>query len=201
MDEFNSTVNGILDPVFDNDFILGTLRVFLVLYGGLAAPKLPLSWSPYFANTYTRILVMIFIIWIFNKDPTVAVLVAVGYYLSIHYLLNAGLQWASQTGIVPQELSSLISGGGGPTIKPSSVIQAEAALMQESLAASKATGYVTPPEAVVSGPVSTGAVAGIPTIPSGTAANVPSMMATDPKGGVPVAFTPDHIYDLAVAPR
>ena len=160
-------------PFADNDFALSALKIFLTVYGGLAAPKIPLSWSPYFANTYTRILVMMLIIWFFNKDPAVAVLVAVSYYLSIHYLLNKGLQYTAQTGLVPPELSVLVSGGAGPSIKPTSVIQAEAALMQDSVTALRATGFVTPPEAVVSGPV--------PTIPSGTPANVSSMMATYPE--------------------
>jgi hypothetical protein len=198
---FNDTVNDFLDPIFANPAILSTVKLFLVLYGALAAPKLPLMFGPYFANSYFRMAFMAFIIWIANKDPALAVVIAVGYALSMNYFVQNGLQQVSQTGVVSPDVAIVISGGGGPSIKPQSVIQAEAHLMQASVNNAKATGYVTPPEAVLtSGPPSTSSNAGIPVIPAGQPATNPSMMAVNPEGGVPHAFTPDSVHDLAVAP-
>lgn len=203
LEDFNSTVNGILDPIFDNEMSVAALRLFLAIYGGLAAPKIPVSWGPYLANSYVRILVMVGIIWIFNKDPATAILVAVSYFLTMHYLMKNSLKQVSQTGVVSPEVTILVSGGGGPTIKPASVIKAEATLMQSSLESKKTHGFTTPPQALISsGPTaSTGTNAS--TIPSGTSANVSSMMSLEPdnEGGVPLAFTPDAVHDLAAAPN
>jgi len=202
IDAFNDTVNGILDSVFANDTTVSILRLFLALYGGLAAPQVPPAWAPYLANSWIRMLVMILIIYIFNKDPATAILVAVGYYLTMHYLMKNSLAQVAQTGVVSQDIAVLISGGSGPTIKPSSVIQAEAEMMQSSVNASKATGFVVPPEAMMaSGAPSTASNAGIPTLPSGTPANVSSMMSIQPETDVPLAYTPDDVHDLAIAPK
>jgi len=201
--EFNDTVNSILMPVVSDNYVFSFLSLFLVLYGGYAAPKFPLQWSSYASNTWVRMLVMVLILWSFKKDPATGILIAVCYYLTLHYLVKSGLDSIAQTGVVSPEIALLLTGGSGPTIKPASVVQSEVALMQASVNQARAPGYVTTPEAVLSsGPVSTGAVASIPTIPSGTPANSSSMMASDPEGGgVPLAFTPDEVHDLAVAPR
>lgn len=203
LDDFNDTVNGFMDPFTSNEYIFTALNIFLVLYGSLAAPKIPISWSPYFANTWIRILVMIMIVWIFNKDPATSIMVAVSYYLTMHYLMKNSLNSIAQTGVVTPEIALLMSGGSGPTIKPASVVKSEAALMQASVDQARAPGFVTTPEALLSsGPVSTAATAAIPNVPSGTPANVSSMMASQPGGGeIPLAYTPDDVHDLAVAPR
>lgn len=202
MDDFNSIVNGILDPLLDNEYAIGALRLFLAVYGAKAVPQLPPSWAPYVASTWARLLVMSLIIWIANKDPATAIMIAVCYYLTVHYVLKNGLAQIAQTGIVPQEISDMLSGALGPSIKPQSVVQAEATLMQQSVNSSRASGYLTAPESLLSsGPTSTGANAAIPSIPSGTPSTSSSMMATQPEGGVPHAFVPDDLHDLALAPK
>ena len=145
---------------------------------------------------------MTLIIWTFNKDPSISILVAVSYFLIMHNFMEKGMLSIAQTGVVPPEVAIMVSGGGGPGIKPQSIIQAEAALLQSAVSGA-ISGYQTTPQALLSsGPVSTAANASIPMIPSGTPATNPSMMATQPEsGGIPVAFTPDDVHDLAVAPR
>jgi hypothetical protein len=126
----------------------------------------------------------------------------VTYYLMVHYLVKNSLQNVAMTGIVTSDIATLISGGGGgPTIKPTSVVTAEASLMQASVNSARAPGYVTQPQALLSSGDSTGAGVAVSSVPSGTPANVSSMMSSSSnKGGVPVAFTPDEVQDLAVAP-
>ena len=105
---------------------------------------------------------MIMIVWIFNKDPGTSIMVAVSYYLTVHYLMKNCLKRVAETGVVTREIALMISGGSGPTIKPASVVQSEAALMQASVNQQRAPGFVTTPEALLSsGPVSTAAVAAI----------------------------------------
>ncbi len=196
LSNFNDMVNNALDPIFQNPVLSSAIKLFLVLYGGLAAPKLPVKLAPLFANSYFRMAVMTMIIWIANKDPAIALLVAVGYFLSMSYLVKNSVAQVQQTGVVTPEIAVVISGGSGPSIKPSSVVNAESSLMQQSVNSSKEKGYVVTPEAVMSGPVSTAANAGVPVIPSGNAADDPSMMAHG-GGNVPSAFVPDGVHDLA----
>jgi hypothetical protein len=172
MNEFNNSVNAILNPIFDNEIGNAVLKISLILYGAMAAPRLPVALSPYISNAWVKILIMILIIWIWNKDPGVAILVAVGYYLTIHYILKNGLEWVERTGVVPTGLSNVLSGSTVPI-----------------------------PAAVTSESKSTNASAEISTSPSHTAANVPSMMDVTSSNGTPKAFTPEHIHDFAAAPR
>jgi hypothetical protein len=202
MNDFNNTVNSILDPILGNDYIRSSLYLFFIVYGSLAAPSLPPRLAPLFSNSIFRMTIMALVVWIWNKDPAVAIMVAVSYFITMHYLMQNGLAEILRTGIVSPEVAIMISGGGGPSLKPSSVIQAEAQLMQASVNNSKSPGFISAPEALLSsGPVSTTAVAGIPSVPSETKATTASMMATYPEGGMPQAFTPDDIHDLAIAPK
>lgn len=193
----NDSVNSVLDPVFQNDTLSAFIKLFLVLYGGYAAPQLPVSFAPYMANTYTRIAIMVMLIWIWNHDPGVAIVVSVCYYLSLHYLMKNGLSQIAQTGTVSEDISNLISGGPNLTIKPSSVIRAEAQMMQASVNASAGSG----PQAMLSSGVSTASSAVIPNVISSTSANAPTMMDVHPEHSVPLAHTPDDIHSLAVAPK
>ena len=200
LSDFNDLVNDNLS-VLDNPYIAASLKLFLVLYGGLAAPKLPVRFGKFFSHSVFRMAVLALILWTGNKDPALSLVIAVSWLLTMDYFTKNSLKQVASTGNVSQDVSIIISGGGGPSIKSSSQIQAEASLMQAAVTAGKAPGFVTPPEAVLtSGPTSTGSNASIPTVPSGNAANNPSMMSAEPEGGVPLAFTPDSIQDLAVAP-
>jgi len=200
LEQINYTISSFLDVIFDNDIIGNVLKLFLIMFGGLAAPSLPPKFAPLFSNSIFRMTVMALIIWIWNKDPGVSIMAAVVYFLTMHHLVQNGLAQVASTGIVSPEVAIMISGGGGPSIKSSGIIQAEADLMQASVN-SKPSGFLTPPQAVMSGPVSTAAVAGIASIPSGTPATSASMMASSPEGGLPQAFTPDDVHDFAVAPK
>lgn len=201
MDVFNSTTNSVLDPVFANPAIASTLKLFLVLYGGLAAPSIPSKVAPLFTNSLFRIFIMFLIVWTFNHDPALSIIVAVVYFLSLTYLVKNSLAQVQQTGVVTPEIALVISGGNGPSIKSSSVKQQEASLMQSSVDASKSPGYLVSPEAVLDGPGSTVASAHIPTTPSGNLAENPSMMASSPDGGVPLAYSSESLSGLASVPE
>jgi hypothetical protein len=196
----NRTVNSVLDPILGNPYISATLKIFLMLYGTLAAPRIPAKYGHYFSNSYVRVFVMAMIMWIFNHDPSLSILIATVYFMVMNYTTRNAVQQAVNSGFVSPDVSVVISGGSGPNIKPQSVVEAEASLMQSSVNSAKATGFVTVPSAMLdSGDASTAANAGIPTVPSDTPANVSSMMAQTPvsANGVPFAFTPDGVFDLA----
>lgn len=249
LSDFNTMVNQTLDPLVSNQVVFGVLKILLICYGSLAAPKVPVQLAGLFSNTYFRVAYMFFIIWVFNHDPGLAILIAVTYFMSMNYLVQNSVTQVEQTGVVTPEIAILISGGSGPSIKSESVMTAEAHLMQQSVDAAKSAGSAvvdavksagsivvnaassagstvtqaaqpdshptaesaksalapTPeskaplPEAVLS--TGTGANAGSQSIPSGNNANTTSMTAMHPgSDGVPKAFIPDSLFDLAAAP-
>lgn len=69
--------------VLDNKYVAGMVRVFLILYAGLVAPKLPSGLAKLFQNAAFKVLVLFLVVYVGMKDPTVALLVAVGFTVSM----------------------------------------------------------------------------------------------------------------------
>ena len=69
--------------ILDNKYVAAIVRVFLILYAGLVAPKLPSGLAALFKNPVFKVLVLFLIVYIAMKDPVVALLVAVGFTISI----------------------------------------------------------------------------------------------------------------------
>lgn len=69
--------------VLDNKYVGGMVKVFLVLYASLVAPKLPSSLAKLFQNAVFKVLVLFLIVYVGMKDPTIALLVAVGFTISM----------------------------------------------------------------------------------------------------------------------
>lgn len=183
MDVFNSAVNARLG-VLDYPIASQLLKLFLVLYGGLAAPQLPLKVSKWFSNTWFRIGFMSLIAWNANRDPALSIILAAVYCLSLYYATNKALTQVATTGQVTPEVTVVVSGGSGPSIKPASAVVVEeqqikavvAVAQQEAKAAASsqaAPSFKVVPQATMS-PVS-GAGAGsaglalpvLPRVPSG----------------------------------
>lgn len=198
---FNDGVNSFLAPVWDNPYLLGLMKLSLVMFGGLAAPKITPKYGHLFSNTYFRVLVMVLIIWTFNHDPALSIILAVSYFIVMEHVVKNAVKEVSQTGTVTPAIASIL--GAAPPTQPRNDVQAEVGSLQAAVDASKAAGFVTSvPQAVMSsGPVSTGAEAAIPTQPSGVPASATTMIAEGDGGGIPQAYTPDGIASLAEAPK
>jgi hypothetical protein len=69
--------------VLDNKYVAGFVRVFLILYAGLVAPKLPSGMAALFKNAAFKVFVLFLVVYVGMKDPTVALLVAVGFTISM----------------------------------------------------------------------------------------------------------------------
>ncbi|RKO94514.1 hypothetical protein BDK51DRAFT_33568 [Blyttiomyces helicus] len=143
-EQFNDTVNSLMDPFTANVSFAGALKVFLAVYGLLAAPRLSPKFGPLFSNSFFRIGVMAMIVWVYNHDPALAILIAVSYFLSINYILKNSLKEIAVTRIVTPEIATTISGGSGPGIKTTSVKHAEAIMMQASVNAAHSPGMLMP---------------------------------------------------------
>ena len=81
--QLNGTVNRALNPLFGNQVFSTLLRVLLILYGGLAAPRLPSNIAAYLSTTYFRVFTIALIVFVVSKDILLAALIAVTYYVSV----------------------------------------------------------------------------------------------------------------------
>ena len=89
MEQFNGQVNSILDPIATPP-VRAALTLFLVLYGGLAAPALPEHIKKLFDHVVFRVLVLFLILWTGNRDPGLAIAVAVTFVVIINVANQKG---------------------------------------------------------------------------------------------------------------
>jgi hypothetical protein len=88
LNQLESFVNKSLS-FLDNPYAKNIIKMLLVLYAGLAAPRLPSFLASLFNNAIFRIVVLFLIAYLGLKDPTIALLSAVAFTLSIIFLKKA----------------------------------------------------------------------------------------------------------------
>jgi hypothetical protein len=86
MDQFDRTVTNTLSMVDNNPYLSSGLSLFLVLYAGLAAPQLPESVAVLFDNTLFKFVIMFLVAYSAKKNPTVALVAAIGLMVSLNTL-------------------------------------------------------------------------------------------------------------------
>ena len=79
-------IENILSSAFTNPYSKTILTLLLVLYGGLAAPKLPKKVVELFDNNIFRIIYLSLIVYLGHKDPKFAIMVAIGFVVSMDAL-------------------------------------------------------------------------------------------------------------------
>jgi hypothetical protein len=105
--------------LIENQYVAGGLKLFLVLYAGMIAPKLPNFIAKLFKNAVVKMVVLFLIVYTGIKDPMMSLMIAVGFTLTmvslnrletakdVHDLLDAVVD-------VPQELlNEIIDGAQG----------------------------------------------------------------------------------------
>ncbi len=88
LNQLESFVNKSLS-FLDNPYAKNIIKMLLVLYAGLAAPRLPSFLASLFNNALFRIVVLFLIAYLGLKDTTIALLSAVAFTLSIIFLKKA----------------------------------------------------------------------------------------------------------------
>ena len=83
-----NSVNEALNEVFSNPYSKTILTMFLVLYGGLAAPKLPKVIADLFDNDVFRVIILAAVVYMGNRDPKLAIMIAMGFVISMNTLSN-----------------------------------------------------------------------------------------------------------------
>jgi Ca2+/Na+ antiporter len=86
IDNISSEIDSVLKPVF-NDKVYGSIiSLILVLYAGLAAPKLPKTISKLFKSKIFKLIVLIVIAYTASKDASIAIITAVALVVSMQTL-------------------------------------------------------------------------------------------------------------------
>ena len=67
----------------DDKRVSGALKLFLVLYAGLVAPKMPAFLAKLMKNPAIKLLVMFLIVFTGIKDPVLSLLIAIGFIVSM----------------------------------------------------------------------------------------------------------------------
>ena len=81
-------INNQLEMIYQNKYTSSILGLFLVLYGGLAAPKLPSIIQKLFDNKIFRIIILSLIVYTSQKDTRISIMLAVVFIMSIDLLRN-----------------------------------------------------------------------------------------------------------------
>lgn len=86
IDQISSSINNYLEPIFSNKVASSTISMLLVLYAGLAAPKLPRSISKLFKSNTFKLIVLIFIAYTSSNNVSISIITAVCLVVSLQTL-------------------------------------------------------------------------------------------------------------------
>jgi hypothetical protein len=91
MEAINQSVKSSL-RFLDNPYVSSTIALVVILYATLAAPRLPPTLSGLFNNAWFRLLILFAIAYVGAKDPSIALIVALAFTISIQTLNHQSLQ-------------------------------------------------------------------------------------------------------------
>jgi hypothetical protein len=83
---FDSRVNGILSGIYSNDYLHSALIIFLIVYAGYAAQRLPPYILRLFDYSVVKMLIFFLIAYTANRNPTVAIIAAIGMMVTLFAL-------------------------------------------------------------------------------------------------------------------
>jgi len=89
MDLFNSIIDTTeqhLNVLMDNTYLSAIIKVLLIMYGCIIAPKLPTSVLRLLDNTFVKILFVILIIFMAKRDLGISLLIAIGFILTLQLI-------------------------------------------------------------------------------------------------------------------
>lgn len=110
-------VDNVIRPVFTNPYVMAILKITIALYAAQIAPKLPVSVTNYFENTYFKILFIAIIVYVSVYDLQLSVMLAIVFVISIN-LISGRKFYESFANFS----TNYIPGGDQTLIEPKSVI-------------------------------------------------------------------------------
>jgi len=75
-----------LSVLYTNPYVSSVVTLFLLMYAGLAAPALPASIAALFDQWWFKVSILFIVLAVRNYNPTIAILVAVGFMVSMQTL-------------------------------------------------------------------------------------------------------------------
>lgn len=81
-----------IDKIFNNKYTSTILTMFLVLYGGLARPKLPPIIKNIFKKTVFRVVLLSLIVYNGNKNVKLSISMAILFIIAMHHLNNDDME-------------------------------------------------------------------------------------------------------------
>ncbi len=81
-------IKEILDKISNNKYTSTVLTLFLVLYGGLAGPKLPKVVKNLFKESIFRIVFLSLIVYSGNRDVKLSIILGIVFVIGMHHLSN-----------------------------------------------------------------------------------------------------------------
>lgn len=103
---FDSSVTNWLS-FLDNEYISGALIIFLIVYASYAAPQLPPYILKLFDNPLFKLLIFFLIVYSAKKNPTVALVAAVGLMVTIHALNKLKLDQMMMRAVQKENMDDL----------------------------------------------------------------------------------------------
>jgi hypothetical protein len=103
------TIESGLDGFFSNIYVNTSVKVFLILYAALAAPRLPKFAYELFQNVIFRIVIAFLIILLATRDASMALLVAIAVVITLYSAARYHLIDTSLSSSIDGELSWLPS--------------------------------------------------------------------------------------------
>jgi hypothetical protein len=107
MDLVNSIIDTTeqhLNILMDNTYLSAIIKVLLIMYACLIAPKLPPTVLQFLDNTLVKILVVVIMVFTIKKDLGVGLLIAVGFIMTFQLINKNKLN-------VLSEIKNIYSGG------------------------------------------------------------------------------------------
>lgn len=90
--DISTSVQNVLQTLERNQLVSSVVTLFLVLYAGLAGPKLPLVIRKLFDSAVFRVLVLALVVYRGNKDPQLSIMIAVAFTLTMNHLREQELR-------------------------------------------------------------------------------------------------------------
>lgn len=133
LQQITSTVNKGFSMIESQPVLFSFIELFIILYGAYAVPDLPLAVSKHLGNSWVRLAVLAVALAVAQVRPSLAVIIATVYMVGLHFMTKKAVTEIAKFGVVTPETSIVISGGDGPSIKPTVVVVAEQQQMNKSV--------------------------------------------------------------------
>ena len=86
VENISATVNSSLEGIYSNKTSSAVIGLFLVLYAGLAAPKLPKSVAKLFGNSIFRLVILFLVAYMSSRNTSIAIIATVALVISMQTL-------------------------------------------------------------------------------------------------------------------